>query len=776
MKIFNFTYLWLVFMACLYVSCDSDINTQDRNCLALDTLQFSDDYKTVKIDARVVGNLVMDDPSDTVQTKYRVFETSAEMGDTLSKVTAPRITHVHNVASEQMKQLDIKVVAIVDLTMDQPLVNDAKLALQKMRCFFPAGSIYVSFMSDSTNMTAPVPLSEAMLEYDFASVSLEKTNKFLYRNILSRYKDCAVRRILPGRNKVLVVLSDGMVWGLDSPLDPDHFVVQQELLDYAQEQGERIPVFFAGMSSEESLSPETNTTMQLVCARTGGLCSQGFNMNEMHKALCRSYHLPDVDLRYELEYPDSRVFWGEPTNLCIQCIQGDSIVAYGERIYSAGSLFSPVVVNGMSQAAFVLLGFLNCMILILVCYVILQFIVPYVRYRIFRKKYVAPYTGSGMTIAGRMMASSCYFCKAPFELGEMIVGRCEHTMHEECWEENDYHCTEYGSRCPDGSHYYDKRNLFNPANAPYYMRWVLMALLAAVFAWCIFYIMPAGMKQELLFTFIEAILDKDEVSLTFKYTYRQPFFGLCMSAFFVGFISFLVRKRLPKIHQVRDLILRVLLAGIGGYTCFFFDVLTCTVFRLENTNDLIGALALALMTAWNIFIVSFHTSIRVNWKFVGIAFVVFVVGTFISTSYYWGVAYDFRVLQLISLMIYNVILALALAYDVKRSEHYFLHVEGAIKTMDIALYKWLRVSPSAVVTIGKSVACDLQLSWDIESDVAPHQAEIRFHNGHPCLFACEEGVLNNNGKPVNEDDYLRLYHGTKFRIGNTLFTYVEKDK
>ena len=76
--------------------------------------------------------------------------------------------------------------------------------------------------------------------------------------------------------------------------------------------------------------------------------------------------------------------------------------------------------------------------------------------------------------------------------------------------------------------------------------------------------------------------------------------------------------------------------------------------------------------------------------------------------------------------------------------------------------------------IGKSVNCDLQMTWDITSPIAPEQAEVKMVNGYLYLTALEEGILFNK-KPLKTNVRKKLYHGTKFVIGKTTFTYLEKD-
>ena len=136
---------------------------------------------------------------------------------------------------------------------------------------------------------------------------------------------------------------------------------------------------------------------------------------------------------------------------------------------------------------------------------------------------------------------------------------------------------------------------------------------------------------------------------------------------------------------------------------------------------------------------------------------------------------DTRDLMLISNLIYCVGLAISLAVNFPQSERYFLRMEGPVKTMEIAIYKWMNAQViNRRVTIGKSVDCNLQMSWDVNGNIAPVQAEILSKRGNIYLVALESGVYMKD-KPVKLETPKRLYHGDSFRIGQTLFTYVEHD-
>ena len=110
-----------------------------------------------------------------------------------------------------------------------------------------------------------------------------------------------------------------------------------------------------------------------------------------------------------------------------------------------------------------------------------------------------------------------------------------------------------------------------------------------------------------------------------------------------------------------------------------------------------------------------------------------------------------------------------------RSERYFLNIKGAVKEMDVALFKWFMNDPAMVVTLGKSIDCSLQMSWDLKGNVAPVHAELRMTSGgNVRMTAIEEGVMVDD-KPLEVGKSIDLYHNTSFTIGDTTFTYVERD-
>ena len=216
------------------------------------------------------------------------------------------------------------------------------------------------------------------------------------------------------------------------------------------------------------------------------------------------------------------------------------------------------------------------------------------------------------------------------------------------------------------------------------------------------------------------------------------------------------------------------MAGLGSAILYLLVSALCIALHIDSTGFMINLVPWTLSSFLIAYVATHGTRIKLKRSIILIAVAVSVVSMYLWSSMYMVLGVDFRVLLLYSYMIYAVGMALAIAAAAPKSEHYFLHVHGAVKSMDVALYKWFRANPNAVVSIGRSVDCSLQLSWDLQGQVAPVHAEIRLERGVPKLSALEDGVLVS-GKNLSVDRSITLYHGTTFQIGQTHFTYLEKD-
>ena len=477
--------------------------------------------------------------------------------------------------------------------------------------------------------------------------------------------------------------------------------------------------------------------------------------------------------RFDFVNPDRKVYRGDNNQLKLlfYSVKENRLVASATASIREGSLYKPIIVNGDPLGEIILAGVSIGLVIILLLYFILQFLVPFIRYRIFLRKHVVRYTGGNMAVGDTAVAESCYLCKEPFKDGDEIVVKCAHTMHKSCWDENEYHCPEYGRHCKEGSHFYNREHLFDKRNAPYYMKWLLMGVLVSVCAWAVLSVWTNYTSRHVL----EYLMPVEYLAGDQNGTHlnQLPSYGLFVGFFLTLGIGLMAvrRKRLP---TWLDCILRALVAGVVSALLYLLVSVTCIALNLESVSFILNLIPWVLSGYLIAKIGTYGSGITLKRTIFYITLGVSLVSMYLWYSCYLLIGVDFRVLLLFSIMIYAVGIALSVASVAPKSEHYFLHVKGAVKTMDIALYKWFRANPNAVVSIGKSVDCSLQLTWDLQSHVAPVHAEITLNKGMLWLKALEEGVTVG-GRPLKVDKSKRLCHGTSFQIGRTVFTYQEKD-
>ena len=797
MRIYKFLYLLissLVLGGCERFERFSSKDDVEKDNLEIQKIEFSPDFKTFTVDMKVKDNTAFN-ITDIQKIKVNVTELKADFKKYEEKVQ-PKFKELKNIKAQEFKDMNLNILVLVDLTLDKKSIETQKVAVQNLRTFLTADNLHVAFIGDNT-VSESMPASDYVLENYFKP---NGTSKYLYRVILSKIdelngvksnyyskvKQDSVWQSLTQSQKALVIFSDGKVYEDENiPMDDKHFEMQRTLTKVGNSL-ESCPIYYVNFSSDSEEEPtyESEAIFTLLCKQTGGTYFPHFSGLELANEILGSFNHSYSDYQLTLENPDYKVYRGTKRWLKIDCLSQDSLIAVGHGSYLLGSVYNPVIVNGKTTKQVLLKGGFFTIIGLIALYILFQFIIPYVRYCIFRKKYVVKYTNKNMSVNGVLIDQSCYFCKAPFVEGEEIVVKCSHVLHKSCWDENEYKCTEYGKNCKEGSHYYNRKNLLDSRNTSFYFLWIVGGILAGVFAWTFFTMNIHEVKNELLRSFLFYIneVTPDSVEATAllnRYTnsfYYSPFYGLNICFFLTLFLSILSGHGRWLWKRSIIVLVKALVAGICGYLSFLLGSIISIVFDLYVNSIWVEWIPWALMGFVVAYIVSFGTDIKLKRALVG-ATISIIPG--LGSMYMWYYALDSQVdmrdLLLLSYIVYGIGLAISLAMNSPKSERYFLRVEGPIKEMDIAIYKWMNaLTYNRQITIGKSVNCNLQMSWDLNSQIAPVQAILSAEYGNIYLMAEENGVYMDN-KPLKVNKKVRLYHGTRFVIGQTIFTYVEKD-
>lgn len=765
-------YIFLLFLMLGMASCDTDLlNDDEALSMSLDKITFDEGYKTFAIEGSLTNDSLWYDLCDSAHTTLSVYSCT-DYFDTIPADVTGEIKEVRNISKEQFLSMGMQAMVIVDRTMEQPLVDNARNAVMQLSRFLRTEDIYVSFLDSKGALSTTEALSPDIFSQDFVSSSIDGKDKYLYRAIYRKLEEATQPgNVFTGDNHFLLVITDGIVWDEDKPYDPDHFIWQQNLLNLTNLTLDKCPIFYTLMTDEFGMPLDVNNTMKSVCERTQGACYDISNPDAIHQAICEAHFLPHIDYRFLLEFPDDRMLCGEHINLYIDAIQDGETRMHSFIDYQKGSWFLPIIVNGMSTKDMLIKCIIIGALLILIVYLILQLLVPYIQNKLFERKYMAEYTGPNMSVAGRQVPEVCYFCKTPFQPGDKIVASCEHAMHQECWEENGCKCPEHGITCKEDVHYANPKTRFARTNAPYYMSWVLVALLANIVRTVLKLVVSGEFQQSVLHSLANVFMTEEMAAQTTEFCYRNSHNTGVLAMCIVAAIAYKCRRHVPVKKQVLEIALRSFVAYLAGYMIIFLDNTVCTLFDIQYYQELIGVTSYLLVLASVYAIISFRSPIRLNMnKLMAVGVLVLAVGYFIAHNFY----FDQRELYFYVFGAVYVAIALSVAFDTRRTWHCFLRVEGTMKKIEVAMFKWFVARTGVSVTLGRSVDCSIQITWDAKNKIAPVQAEIREHHGILCLFPTEEGVMDHHGASLPAEKPYKLYHGTRFKIGDLIFTYLEK--
>ena len=768
----------------IFSSDSSEDGEQNTEPMKVVGLKFSPDYKTLRLFTSVVRGMGSYSFTDTSQVYVKGYEVISGIENTSKG--RPRLVKVINSEGDEVKRRNIKVNVLVDLNLPQNVVDKECNTVKEMMTVFTTPNLYVTFMHGNEVSETMAPTDYVLNNY---FVSYPDSAKYLYRSILLKKKEMEDRvGVWSGDQKMsLVVFSDERVYSdEDEPYDPDHFELEEQLVGELPTDGDSLTIQCVHFS--ESGIPESDqgaNVLQVLCKNYHGLYQQRYDWVKLKNSILRLANEQFIANEFVFENPDGKVYRGNPHQMKIEVYdkKNDSLIGWTSCALFLGNAYNPVIVNGYPVLWVFVQGLGLAIFIFVNVYLIFQFLIPYIRYRLFKRKYIVKYIrGINMSVGNVYIDKTCYFCKAPFEDGDEVVAKCDHVMHKSCWDENGYHCPEYGRNCQHGSHYYNHKNLFDSKNASFYMKWTLTAIVAAFFAW-MFYMLYATnyslSNEELVAQMRQARLDVIGTSAVFGVEEDQmrhmPTFGLIMGFFLTLAMSVLAVRRQQINRRVVNIFMRALIVGVTSFFVFLIAGTITFSFELGLLSVLIDWIPWSVMAVLIAYISTIGTRIVLRRSLVLVAGVLGVLSMYLWSLFFRGIyQIDIRALLLISCILFAVVLAVAVAAMAPKSERYFLNVKGAVKEMDVAIYKWFYNNPDEVVTLGKSIDCSLHMSWDLKGKVAPVQAEIKMVDDALRLTALEEGVMFNN-KPLNVGKSIWLYHNTSFLIGDTTFTYIERD-
>jgi hypothetical protein len=162
-----------------------------------------------------------------------------------------------------------------------------------------------------------------------------------------------------------------------------------------------------------------------------------------------------------------------------------------------------------------------------------------------------------------------------------------------------------------------------------------------------------------------------------------------------------------------------------------------------------------------------------------------VVGGLVSSIFFliiYALIKDFEdAAFLIGFMLYGAGLGISIATVKSRSEHFFLKIIAGKKNQDvIPVHKWMSSSGGHnEVYIGRAFACEIQMNWEKNNeDIASKHAKMYINSrGLPVIISLlkDKTVYFNDRFDLDVGKEYQLYNGVNFKIGQTVFQYIESD-
>ena len=370
--------------------------------------------------------------------------------------------------------------------------------------------VYIAMMGDEVTETERVYPGESISSYVRRDEIANQANeeKYIYASIISKIQEinnldedeCFFPDVLHNRELSNDTIADKMFFILTGKVYEDNYedFFRDKLLfnnpDYLAIPEQLKAIYCVYFGDEEDLDLEMENEFKFMCHLTPeGRFYSHFAVDSVKSVLLGAIDSIAMDYRMYYSVGQKVTYYGQPLELNLDISKAN---AHGVKHYSMGSALTPLTLSpsetGVTKVRNryldILFGLLFGVGVIALAYAIMQFLVPWLQYQWFLKKYVKKFHPSDVQSEGKdVVLEQCYYCKDNFQEGDTIVTKCKHTVHWECWEENHDRCPEYGlNSCKDGIYFYDKKHLTDERNSPYFTSWLLYGLAGGLISWILF--------------------------------------------------------------------------------------------------------------------------------------------------------------------------------------------------------------------------------------------------------------------------------------------------
>ena len=681
---------------------------------------------------------------------------------------------------------NILVSLLVDKSIRLDDMDKVRSAVTKFVDALPENTVYISFFDEQLRSTKRITRDNFDDFTDEFSIS---TNyKLLFDAALKKFRELSGEKasitdptLIEKIDNVeithyLVLLTDGRVDenNLRTADDIQKFSEYVQLLDMDPNNKRRVEIHAVRFGEEEE---DVDQTLSYLCVdlrnhdvRGGLYISDPEAFIEKLKISDKRY--PDYELA--VLFREGKIHYGAEKEMMIR-INYEENNAVGMKDYAVGTLLRPVK-QGSHNLWSLLWGFLLWAALLGITFLVVQILIPFLRVYItdFDRRYVRKYSFEKDT------AHDCHYCLNEIKDGEEIVTKCKHIVHKHCWVENGCQCADYGKHCKTGKQFlFDSQKVFSRENRLYFMPHILYGMTGGFIAWFIFQ-MTNFWFPHLFESFATYLLAKfypgygDSPFFFLQQVYLLKINAFLCTGILLGLISVFILAYIDKSKQrnvsLLWVIIKTILGCIAGFLTFLIGAILITSNEMGVNNFFADSIPWLLSgCVWGLCL---SPRSGVVWKYIVIGGITagllgFVV---LFTGKWWG---NYGVL--LGFMVASAALGVVFVNSRRIALRYFLKFTGKT-SVKVAIHKWMSVAGgSREVTIGKSKDCTICMDWDDHQSLRDVNVKLYVDRKDkiPCLKVMDEHIVYNWTVAKKNDEFL-LKNGAKFKLGNTVFRYIEK--
>ena len=420
----------------------------------------------------------------------------------------------------------------------------------------------------------------------------------------------------------------------------------------------------------------------------------------------------------------------------------------------------------------ILVALLIALLTFAIFFLIMKVLVPSIKSKRFGMKYYKKYEPEA-NVSRRI----CTYCRQDLQPGQLVVTKCKHIMHVPCWQQNGYKCVEYGQNCKDGiQDHVEWKEMFSKTSLRETSQ-TLAGILAALVSWIIFELTGRGLFQGLgegianAFISNKSLIGESAVKVSALLTIGL-LLGFFLSLVFRYFDEY--RKKDAKIYL--KIVGMSLLSGIIGMAAMAVGgIIFCLLVSATGTPYWYCSLpAYILFSVCVPLSLTIKSSIPMKSALIG-GLIAAVIGFFVLM--FGSIGNIEWMPNLLNFIIYGGGLGASLVTVRMLAERYFLLIKNGVKAgQKIPIHKWMNATGGGnKVTIGATGDCEVQMNWEKSNKVAKEHVQLYIDQAKtlPMLKALVPGVLYNMRTELPANKPTVLTNGDTFKIGDTIFEYVE---